>query len=116
MSGADFAALLPNVARRLLGDPPRLGADEWRYGSHADALRWLVDARMIDPPAGPDAPPPAPRRPVAARVDRYQNRRRGGLYGVRGALVALPPAPARREPLTAPERTNPAQFRPAAPW
>ena len=34
----------------------------------------------------------------------------------RGALVALPPAPARREPLTAPERTNPAQFRPAAPW
>ena len=34
MSGADFAALLPAVARRLLGDPPRIGADEWRYGSH----------------------------------------------------------------------------------
>ena len=33
MSGADFAALLPDVARRLLGDPPRIGADEWRYGS-----------------------------------------------------------------------------------
>ena len=98
MSGADFAALLPDVARRLLGDPPRIGADEWRYRTHgslsvhpargtwydfkaatgggalaliehvngcdkADALRWLVDARLIDPPAGPDAPPAAPRRP-----------------------------------------------------
>ena len=27
----DFAALLPDVARRLLG-APRIGADEWRYG------------------------------------------------------------------------------------
>ena len=33
VSGADFAALLPDVARRLLGDPPRARADEWRYGS-----------------------------------------------------------------------------------
>ena len=33
--GADFAALLPDVARRLLGDhPPRARGDEWRYGSH----------------------------------------------------------------------------------
>ena len=29
----DWPALLPDVARRLLGDPPRIGADEWRYGS-----------------------------------------------------------------------------------
>ena len=34
MSGADFAALLPDVARRLLGDPPRATDAEWRYGSH----------------------------------------------------------------------------------
>ena len=34
VSGADFAALLPDVARRLLGDPPRATAAEWRYGSH----------------------------------------------------------------------------------
>ena len=33
VSGADFAALLPDVARRLLGDPPRATAAEWRYGS-----------------------------------------------------------------------------------
>ena len=32
-NATDFAALLPDVARRLLGDPPRIGADEWRYGS-----------------------------------------------------------------------------------
>ena len=92
MSGADFAALLPDVARRLLGDPPRIGADEWRYGRHgslsvhpargtwhdfeadagggalaliehvngcdkAGALAWLVDAHLIDPPAGPWAAP-----------------------------------------------------------
>ena len=31
---ADFAALLPDVARRLLGDPPRATDAEWRYGSH----------------------------------------------------------------------------------
>ena len=32
-SGADFAALLPAVARQLLGDPPRIeaGGDTWRY-------------------------------------------------------------------------------------
>ena len=34
VSGADFAALLPDVARRLLGDPPRATDAEWRYGSH----------------------------------------------------------------------------------
>ena len=83
------------MARRLLGDPPRLGADEWRYGSlsvhpargtwhdfeadagggalaliehvngcdKAGALAWLVDARLIDPPAGPGRTPAAPRRP-----------------------------------------------------
>ena len=33
VSGADFAALLPDVARRLLGDPPRATDAEWRYGS-----------------------------------------------------------------------------------
>ena len=33
MSGADFAALLPDVARLLLGDPPRIeaGGATWRY-------------------------------------------------------------------------------------
>ena len=33
MSGADFAALLPDVARRLLGEPPSIeaGGDTWRY-------------------------------------------------------------------------------------
>ena len=103
VNGADFAALLPDVARRLLGDPPRIGADEWRYGSRgslavhpargtwydfeadagggvldliehlqqtdkAGALRYLVDARLIDPPAGADARPAALGRPAAARV------------------------------------------------
>ena len=103
VSGADFAALLPDVARRLLGDPPRATAAEWRYGSHgslsvhlergtwhdfeadagggvldlvqhatgcdkAGALAWLVDARLIDPPAGADARPAAPARAAAARV------------------------------------------------
>ena len=88
----DWPALLPDVARRLLGDPPRATATEWRYGSHgslsvhpargtwhdfeanagggaldlvehlvqtdkAGALAWLVDAGLIDPPAGPDARP-----------------------------------------------------------
>ena len=105
-AGADFAALLPDVARRLLGDPPRIGADEWRYGSRgslavhvggaargtwrdfeadrsggvlaliehvagcdkAGALRYLVDARLIDPPAGADARPAAPYRVIADRV------------------------------------------------
>ena len=105
-NATDFAALLPDVARRLLGDPPRIGADEWRYGSRgslavhvggaargtwrdfeadrsggvlaliehvngcdkAGALRYLVDARLIDAPAGPDARPAAPPRPAAARV------------------------------------------------
>ena len=28
----DWPALLPDVARRLFGDPSRIGADEWRYG------------------------------------------------------------------------------------
>ena len=100
MSGADFAALLPDVARRLLGDPPRATDAEWRYGRHgslsvhpargtwhdfeadagggalaliehvngcdkAGALAWLVGARLIDPPAGPDARPAAARRPAA---------------------------------------------------
>ena len=37
-AGGDFAALLPDVARRLLGDPPRIGADEWRYGSHGSMI------------------------------------------------------------------------------
>ena len=33
MNGADFAALLPDVARRLLGEPPRTeaGGATWRY-------------------------------------------------------------------------------------
>ena len=88
----DWPALLPDVARRLLGDPPRATATEWRYGSHgslsvhpargtwhdfeanagggalylvehlvqtdkAGALAWLVDAGLIDPPAGPDSRP-----------------------------------------------------------
>ena len=88
----DWPALLPDVARRLLGDPPRATATEWRYGLHgslsvhpargtwhdfeanagggaldlvehlvqtdkAGALAWLVDAGLIDPPAGPDARP-----------------------------------------------------------
>ena len=34
----------------------------------AGALRYLVDARLIDAPAGPDARPAAPPRPAAARV------------------------------------------------
>ena len=97
MSGADFAALLPDVARLLLGDPPRIeaGGATWRYrgrgslavhvgGAHAGtwrdheagagggtlaliehaaqtdkagALAWLVDARLIAAPGGPDARP-----------------------------------------------------------
>ena len=103
LPATDFAALLPDVARRLLGDPPRIGADEWRYGSRgslavhpargtwhdfeadagggvlaliehvngcdkAGALAWLVDARLIAAPAGPEARPAAPGRPAAARV------------------------------------------------
>ena len=83
VGGADFAALLPDVARRLLGDPPRIGADEWRYRTRgslavhpargtwhdfeAGALAWLVDARLIDPPAGPGACPAARRRSGADR-------------------------------------------------
>ena len=105
MSGADFAALLPDVARRLLGDPPRATDAEWRYGRHgslsvhpargtwhdfeadagggalaliehvngcdkAGALRYLVDARLIDPPAGADARPAAPPRPAAVPSNR----------------------------------------------
>ena len=34
----------------------------------AGALAWLVDARLIAPPAGADARPAAPRRAAAARV------------------------------------------------
>ena len=34
----------------------------------AGALAWLVDARLIAPPAGADARPAAPARPAAARV------------------------------------------------
>ena len=53
----DWPALLPDVARRLLGDPPRTEAAgaTWRYrsrgslavhvgGDRVGALRWLVDA------------------------------------------------------------------------
>ena len=118
VSGADFAALLPDVARRLLGDPPRIGADEWRYGSRgslavhpargtwhdfeaatgggtlaliehlqqtdkAGALRWLVDARLIAAPAGPDAPPAAPRRPGGASTPPAPGP--GGAYAETGA-------------------------------
>ena len=114
VGGADFAALLPDMARRLLGDPPRATAAEWRYGSHgslsvhpqsgtwhdfeadagggaldlvmhllqtdkAGALAWLVDARLIDPPAGPDARPAAPWRP--------------GGTSTPPAPVVTPPAP-----------------------
>ena len=109
-NATDFAALLPDVARRLLGDPPRIGADEWRYGSRGSLAvhvggaargtwhdfeadrsgggvldliehlqqtatrpapwRWLVDARLIDPPAGADARPANRGKPChnAARV------------------------------------------------
>ena len=94
---ADFAALLPDVARRLLGEPPRIeaGGETWRYRGRgslavhvggaragtwrdheagagggtlaliehaaqtdkAGALAWLVDARLIAAPGGPDARP-----------------------------------------------------------
>ena len=30
----DWPALLPDVARRLLGDPQRHDSDTWRYGTH----------------------------------------------------------------------------------
>ena len=105
-AATDWPALLPDVARRLRGEPERIeaGGATWRYGSHgslavhvggaargtwhdfeaatgggtlaliehlqqtdkAGALRWLVDARLIAAPAGPDAPPAAPRRPGGA--------------------------------------------------
>ena len=108
LPAADFAALLPDVARRLFGEPPRIEASgaTWRYRTHgslavhvggahagtwrdhqagagggvlaliehevqtdkAGALAWLVDARLIAPPAGADARPAAPARPAAARV------------------------------------------------
>ena len=142
-AGADFAALLPDVARRLLGDPPRIGADEWRYGSRgslavhpargtwhdfeadagggvlaliehlqqtdkAGALAWLVDARLIDPPAGADARPAnrakpchnaarAPGSPATSSVRRPVSDPRGqsGIPAPpRTAAPALaPPAP-----------------------
>ena len=120
MSGADFAALLPDVARRLLGDPPRIGADEWRYGSRgslavhvggaargtwrdfeadrsggvlaliehvngcdkAGALRYLVDARLIDPPAGADA------RPANRGKPWHNGGPRAGIAGRIGAEAA----------------------------
>ena len=58
VSGADFAALLPDVARLLLGDPPRIeaGGATWRYrgrgslavhvgGAHAGTWRgWWTRA------------------------------------------------------------------------
>ena len=34
----DWPALLPDVARRLLGEPHRARADEWRYGNHGSLL------------------------------------------------------------------------------
>ena len=45
------------------------GTLEWEiehlaHTDHDGALRWLVDARLIGPPAGPDARPTAPRRPA----------------------------------------------------
>ena len=132
MSGADFAALLPDVARRLLGDPPRIGADEWRYGSHgslsvhpargtwhdfeanagggalaliehvngcdkAGALAWLVDARLIDPPAGPDARPAAPNRPATAESGHAPPRRMAEDVRVKAVVdVSLPESSVRR--------------------
>ena len=91
-AATDWPALLPDVARRLRGEPERIeaGGATWRYGSHGSlavhvggaargtwrdfeadvsggtlalvehlahtdhdgALRWLVDARLIGPPAG----------------------------------------------------------------
>ena len=97
MSATDWPALLPDVARRLLGEPPRIeaGGATWRYRGRgslavhvggaragtwrdheagagggtlaliehaaqtdkAGALAWLVDARLIAAPGGPEARP-----------------------------------------------------------
>ena len=59
----------------------------------AGALAWLVDARLIDPPAGADARPAAPARAAAARVS---------------APIRPKPAPA---PLTLPPRSWPPRCR-----
>ena len=44
---ADWSALLPEVARRLLGKPPRIeaGGDTWRYGAHGSLAVHVGGAR-----------------------------------------------------------------------
>ena len=41
---ADFAALLPDAARLLRGEPTRIeaGGDTWRYGSHGSLAVHVV--------------------------------------------------------------------------
>ena len=62
LPATDFAALLPDVARRLRGEPERIeaGGATWRYGSHGSLAvhvggAWLA-ARGTWPANGPPLP------------------------------------------------------------
>ena len=55
----DWPALLPAVARRLFGDPSRIGADEWRYGRRGSLVLHPARAAAKGRGAGKVAAVPA---------------------------------------------------------
>ena len=52
MNKTDWRALMPDVARKLLGDPPRRTAREWRYGNKGSLAIYLESGRWQDYESG----------------------------------------------------------------
>ena len=48
MNKTDWRALMPDVARKLLGDPPRRTAREWRYGNKGSLAIYLESGTWKD--------------------------------------------------------------------
>ena len=48
MNKTDWRALMPDVARKLLGDPPRRPAREWRYGNKGSLAIYLESGTWKD--------------------------------------------------------------------
>ena len=107
MSGADFAALLPDVARRLLGDPPRATDAEWRYGSHG--------SQSVHPARGTWHDFEADAGGGALALIEHVNGcdKAGALQWLVAARLIAPPAGPGRTP-AAPRRPGGASTRPGA--